>query len=60
MSVAGMLLSCICAAAAAASNALIPFDAEAHRQTLPPDETAFMRPFITVDFSACVAPTVRK
>jgi hypothetical protein len=59
MSVAALADSaiCDCAAAAAASNAL---DILVEPALSLPDETAFMRPLLTVDFSACVADMVRR
>ena len=59
MSVAGSASACARACAAAVSNALGEALAETELLSLPED-TAFMRPDVTVDFSACVAPTVRK
>ena len=59
MSVAAVVAAsiCICAAAAAASSAL---DERIDPLASLPEETEFMRPAVTVDFSACVADMVRR
>ena len=57
MSVAGTASICARAAAAAASNALMPPD---DALGAPPEVTALCEPLCTVDFSTCVALVVRK
>ena len=59
MSVAGDEFNCVSAERAATSKALI-LPLVAPVAAVEPDETEFILPACTVDFSACVAPIVRK